>query len=85
LKGRTFQSDDELFAAIEIAWNEIPEDEIDKLVGSFRARCQVCVEIEGECFNGHWRKGYQIHHDNDPANVLQEPTFVEESIQEEGD
>jgi hypothetical protein len=38
VKSRTFQSDDELFTATEIAWNEIPEAEIDKLVGSFRAR-----------------------------------------------
>jgi hypothetical protein len=53
LKGRTLQSDSELFTAIEIAWNEISEAEIDQLVGSFRARCQACVEIEGECLNGH--------------------------------
>jgi hypothetical protein len=69
---------DELFTAIEIAWNKIPEAEIDKLVGSFRGRCQIWVEIEGECLNGHWWRVHQIHHDNDPANVLQEPTFVEE-------
>jgi hypothetical protein len=78
LKGRKFQSDDELFTVIEIAWNEIPEAEIDKLIGNFRARCQTCMEIEGKCLNGHWRRVHQIHHDNDPANVLQEPTFVEE-------
>jgi hypothetical protein len=54
LKSRAFQSGDDLFAAIEIAWNEIPEAEIDKLVGSFRAQCEVCVEIEGECLNGYW-------------------------------
>jgi hypothetical protein len=78
LKCRTFQNDDELFSAIEIVWNEIPEAEIDKLVGSFRARCQVCVEIEGECVNGHWWRVHQIHHNNDPANVLQDLIFVEE-------
>jgi transposase len=53
LKGRTFQSDDELFTTIKIAWNAIPEAEIDKHVGSFRAWCQVCLEIEGECLTQH--------------------------------
>jgi hypothetical protein len=30
LKGRAFPGDDELFTTIEIAWNEIPEAEIER-------------------------------------------------------
>jgi hypothetical protein len=36
------------FLAIHDAWDNIPEVEIDKLVGSFRARCRVCVELRGK-------------------------------------
>jgi hypothetical protein len=78
LKGRRFQNADELFLAVQEAWDTIPEIEIDKLVGTFRARCQVCVELGGARLNGHWRRVHEIHHVNDPSSVPRRPTFIEE-------
>jgi hypothetical protein len=51
--------------AISVGRNEIGEDVIDNLFGSFRARCQVCVELERACFNGHWRRVHEVHHADD--------------------
>jgi hypothetical protein len=78
LKEKQYKCDYDLFAAIEEMWYEILRNEIDHLVGSFRARCQVCVELRRESLNGHWRRVHQLHHSSDPCNVPPEPSFVEE-------
>jgi transposase len=45
LRGRRFENEDDMLAAIEAAWDEIPKSVVDNLVGSFRARCQVCLKL----------------------------------------
>jgi hypothetical protein len=53
LKGLRFANADALFAAIFQVWEEILQDVIDNLCGSFSARCQVCIELSGSSLNGH--------------------------------
>jgi hypothetical protein len=48
-----YLDEDEVFAAIEETWDEINQDTIDCLMGSFRARCEVCVELGRESLHGH--------------------------------
>jgi hypothetical protein len=54
LRGRRFATKDELFNAMSEAWDSIPMDWINKLCRSFRARCTVCIELDGHSLNGHW-------------------------------
>jgi hypothetical protein len=51
-----FNDQDELFAAISRAWDSIEMGTINALVNSFRARCRVCVELNGGCLNRHWKR-----------------------------
>jgi hypothetical protein len=54
IRGKTFSSDEELFAELQRLWNEIPDSLINKLISSFRARCIVCARHGGASLNGHW-------------------------------
>jgi hypothetical protein len=45
LKGQQFENENALFTAIETAWNEVPMSVINNLVGSFKARLQVGLEL----------------------------------------
>jgi hypothetical protein len=56
VKGRKFTDEDELFTAISEAWDSIPIDVVNRLVNSFRARCRVCLELNGGCLNRHWQR-----------------------------
>jgi transposase len=56
VKGRRFNDEDDLFAAISEAWDSIPLDTVNRLVNSFRARCRVCLELNGGCLNRHWQR-----------------------------
>jgi transposase len=62
LRGMRFANADELFSAVEQALASIPQSEIDNLVSSFLARCQVCVNWNGAALNGHWREVHELHH-----------------------
>jgi hypothetical protein len=31
----------------------------------------MCVELDGECLNGHCRRVHEINHINDPVNVAE--------------
>jgi hypothetical protein len=77
LRGRRFQNEDELFAAIEETWNEIDQDTIDLAMGSFRARREPSVELGRESQNEHWQRVHEFHHQRNPQ-VPEEPTEIEE-------
>jgi hypothetical protein len=62
LKGRYFRSEDDLFAALQEEWRRIPDELIDNYWTSFRFRCQVCLELNGESLNGHWKRVHELHH-----------------------
>jgi hypothetical protein len=53
VKGIRLANVDALFAAIFHVSQEIQQEVIDKLCGSFLARCQVRVELSGSSLNGH--------------------------------
>jgi hypothetical protein len=80
LRGRKFGCIEELFAATVTAWREIDQSVMNNLVGSFKARCRVCVKYGGACLNGHWAEVHAEHHRADPTNVPAEPDSVEELI-----
>jgi hypothetical protein len=69
IKGKKFANVGELFMGVEEEWNRIPQETIDSLVGSFEARCRVCIEQNGGPLNGHWDRVHELHHQLDPANV----------------
>jgi hypothetical protein len=77
LNGERFRTADKLFSAFERAWDEIPQELLDNLVGRFLGGYRVCIELNGACLNGHWRKIHQIHHTRDPVPVPEEQTEVE--------
>jgi hypothetical protein len=78
LRGMRFNTIQELFDAAVAAWRGIGQDVIDNLLGSFRARCVVCLRHGGACLNGHWGEVHAEHHKNDPKRVPSTPDFVEE-------
>lgn len=59
--GIKFKSTDQLFNQIKREWDLIPDNIIHNCYSSFLARCKVCVQINGDCLNGHWRKVKQVH------------------------
>jgi hypothetical protein len=77
LKGLRFANADALFAAIFQVWEEILQDVIDNLYGSFQGRCQVCVELSGSSLIGHWREVHRMYHELDHENVHPEPTITD--------
>jgi hypothetical protein len=77
LKGRRFENENELFIAIETAWNEVPMSVINNLVERLKARLQVCLELAGEYLNDHWNRVHQFHHLMDPDHVPVEAMEVE--------
>jgi transposase len=82
LAGKEFANPNQLFAAIQQVWGTIEPEKIDNLVGSFRARCQVCLNLDGACLNGHWNEVHREHHKNDPT-VPETATEITEGIDEE--
>jgi transposase len=62
LTGRRFSNPNELFASTVQAWREIPQEQIDRLCSSFKARCQVCLNHRGQSLNGHWSEVHRLHH-----------------------
>jgi hypothetical protein len=52
----------ELDNAIITIWNSIDVDTINNLVWSFPARIQTCLNLNGNCLNGHWKQVHQLHH-----------------------
>jgi hypothetical protein len=77
LKILRFANADPFFTAIFQVWDEILQDMIDNLCGSFPARCQVCVELSGSSLNGHWREVHRVHHEPDRENVPSELTIAD--------
>jgi hypothetical protein len=69
LRGRRFANADGLFIAVEQALARIPHPEIDDLVSSFPARCQVCVNWNVAALNGHWNEVHMLRHQSDPENA----------------
>lgn len=61
LSGRKFTNSDSLYNVLSIVWSSISEDIIHNYNSSFLARCQICLEINGECLNGHWGKVHEKH------------------------
>ena len=61
LSGRKFTNSDSLYNALSLVWSSISEDIIHNYYTSFLARCQTCLEINGECLNGHWGKVHEKH------------------------
>lgn len=61
LRGRKFTNADSLYNALSIAWSSISEETIHNFYSSFLARCQVCLEINGNCLNGHWNEVHKKH------------------------
>jgi hypothetical protein len=55
-RGIRFNDEEDLFDGISRAWDSIEMTTINRLVNSFRARCRVCVELNGGCLNRHWRR-----------------------------
>jgi hypothetical protein len=62
LKGKNFQTADQLFAALSQEWQRIPDAKISKYYTAFRARCTVCAAHGGESLNGHWKEVHALHH-----------------------
>lgn len=56
-----FKTREQLFYALSHAWNEIPNDTINRYYSSFLARYKVCSSINGESLNSHWKKVNKIH------------------------
>ncbi|CAH2009196.1 unnamed protein product [Acanthoscelides obtectus] len=42
-----FKNSAELFETIEVAWNSIPKEIIDSLIGSMRKRCLAVIKNKG--------------------------------------
>jgi hypothetical protein len=60
LRGQRFRDADELFAAVSAAWDSIDMGLVNDLVRSFRARCRVCVEVDGQCLNRFWDRVTEV-------------------------
>ena len=56
IKGMTFENLDELFNTISEVWENIPDDLIMKYYDSFKGRCMVCRDINGDSLNANWVK-----------------------------
>ena len=54
IKGMTFRNADHLFNTLSEIWDNIPDETIHQYYSSFKARCQACDHIKGECLNGKW-------------------------------
>ena len=61
LEGQTFTSADQLFNAINNVWGNIPNNILHNLYSSFRARCQACIQNQGQSLNGHWTEVNHLH------------------------
>jgi hypothetical protein len=61
LKGQRFDGPDQLFDALVRTWWSIDQATIDRLVGSFEARCEICIKYNGACLNGHWGEVHKAH------------------------
>jgi hypothetical protein len=55
-----FSDKDELFEAISAAWDSIDTNVVHDLMKSFRARCRVCVELNGASLNPHWKRVAEV-------------------------
>lgn len=66
LKGKTFQTTDELFDALSREWQQIPNDKVSKYYTSFLPRCTVCAAHGGESLNHHWKEVHNLHHPRTP-------------------
>jgi hypothetical protein len=42
------------------------------------SRCQVCLQVNGESLNRHWKEVHCLHHLTDPANLTEEPVILQE-------
>jgi hypothetical protein len=71
LKGRIFKNIEEMFQEIKLEWNSIPQNVIDSLVSSFKARCLVCINHLGGSLNGHWKEVHALHCSFAPLSVPQ--------------
>ena len=54
IKGMNFRNANELFNTLSAIWDSIPIDVIHSIYSSFKARCQACNHLRGECLNGNW-------------------------------
>ena len=61
IRGKKFNSKNDLFKALKEEWYNIPNDVIHNLYSSYWARCYVCVQNNGDCLNSHWEEVRQIH------------------------
>ena len=61
LRGRSFGSEDELFAALKEEWNKLDPKQVHTLWESYWARCRVCINIGGKSLNGHWKEVHDVH------------------------
>ena len=59
--GKVFIDENQLFNYLRQLWDAIPDDVIHNIYSSFLARCKVCVQIEGQNLNGHWKDVKKIH------------------------
>jgi hypothetical protein len=69
-----------LFSACDKIFQDMQkkEDLLPRLTGSLIARCKVCVELKGQCLNGHWKKVHDMHRELDPENTPEEPNGIDE-------
>jgi hypothetical protein len=42
------------------------------------SRCHVCLQVNGESLNRHWKAVHHLHHLADPANVPEEPLVLQD-------
>ena len=81
LCGRKFINADSLYNALCVVWSSISENMIHSFYSSFLARCQTCLEIKGECLNGHWNQVHEKHNEyrtqlkfiTNPYNLIRYP------------
>jgi hypothetical protein len=83
LIGHVFTSPDELFDFLSNEWNALPTELIDNYCSSFTARLEICVELKGECLNGHWKAVHAAHHRS--RGECEEDEIEEEEDDEEDD
>jgi hypothetical protein len=53
---------DDLFAALQEELNRLPDDLMEKFWSSFPFRCQVCLNLQGNCLNGDWKDVHTFPH-----------------------
>jgi hypothetical protein len=80
LRGQEFTNANDLFNAVQQIWLEIPIATVNSLVTSFRARLEVCIRINGECLNGHWKEVHEIHCTNYPHQCPTKAVFTKSPI-----